>query len=375
MPSRSLCLWLPCSALLLGSLTLTQAAHAAPPEVAVSQPLVREITDYEHFTGRSEPLEAVEIRARVLGLIDKVHFEPGAMVKKGDLLFTLDARLYKATVELAEAEVKRAETRLKVAEADFQRVKRLAETGVISREEVDKTSAERTDAEAAVTVARAKMDAARFDLESTRLTAPISGRIGRALLTAGNYVPAGTTPLTSIVSLDPLGVGFDVDEANYLQLQRRLREGKVKTKKETELPVEARFRDEAPRQARVDFVDNRVDPSTGTIHMRAVLANADGLLLPGMFAHVRLTTGEPYKALLVPEQAIVTDHGKAYLLVVSEQNVVEKRWVTSGLLYSGLRAVKEGLKEGDWVVVGGAKDAQPGTMVKPKREALVAPAP
>jgi RND family efflux transporter MFP subunit len=375
MASRSIGLGFCCSLLLLAGPVFPCAVHGAPPEVAVSQPLVREITDYEDFTGRSEPLESVEIRARVPGLIDMVHFKAGGTVKQGELLFTLDPRSYKAAVDLAEAEVKRAEAHLKVAEADFQRVKKLVETGTVAREELDKAAAERTDAESALTLAKGKMDTARLELDFTRITAPIGGRIGRPFLTAGNYVPAGTTPLASIVSLDPLGVSFNVDEASYLRLQRRMREGKLKAKKETDLLVEVRFGDEAPRQARLDFVDNRIDPTTGTLRMRAVLANADGLLLPGMFAHVRLTTSEPYQALLVPEQAVGTDQGKKYLLVVSEQNVVDKRPVTLGPFYDGLRAVKEGLKEGEWVVITELNDAKPGTTVKPKRVPLTAPAP
>jgi RND family efflux transporter MFP subunit len=368
-------LWLVWSALFLGALTVNPGAHAAPPEVTVSQPLVREITDFEEFVGRSEPLESVEVRARVLGLIDKVHIEAGATVKKGDLLFTLDPRPYKAALELAEAEVKRAEAHLKLAEAGFQRMKKLAEIGTIAREELDKAVAERAEAEAAVTVARVKVETARLDLEGAHIAAPISGRTGRLLLTPGNYVAAGTTTLTSIFSLDPMGVAFDVDEASYLRLQRRTGEGKLRARWGTDLPVEVRFNDNVPRRARVDFVDNRLDPTTGTLRMRAVLGNADGLLLPGMFAHVRLMTSEPYKALLVPDKAVGKDQDQSYLLVVSEQNVVEKRSVTPGLLYDGLRAVKEGLKEKDWVVVGGAKDAQPGTTVKPKKEPLMAPAP
>jgi multidrug efflux system membrane fusion protein len=367
MLSRSLYLGLTCFALLLAGLLLTSAAHAAPPEVVVSQPLVREVADYEDFDGRSEPLESVEIRTRVLGLIDKVHFEEGATVKKGDLLFTLDPRPYRAVAEVAEADAKLAEARLKLAETTLQRMKKLAETGTVSREELDKAAAERVDAEAALTVAKVKVDAARIDLEATRIMAPISGRIGRTLLTAGNYVQAGATPLARIVSLDPLGVAFDVDERSYLRLQRQLREGKLKAKKETELPVVVRFQDEAPRQARLDFVDNRVDPSNGTLRMRAVFANADGLLLPGMFARVRLTTSEPYRALLVPEPAVGKDKGKAYLLVVSEQNIVEKRPVTLGSAHDGLRAVNEGLKEEEWVVVAGPTEVRPGMAVKPKR--------
>jgi RND family efflux transporter MFP subunit len=373
MASRSL--FLSFSLVLLAGTVFSLTAHAAPPEVVVSQPLVREVTDYEDFTGRSEPLESVEVRARVLGLIDKVHFEPGATVKQGDLLFTLDPRPYKAAADLAEAEVKRAEARLVVAEANFQRMKKLAETGTISREEFDKAAAERTEAEAAVNVAKVKLDTARLDLEWTQIRAPINGRTGRPLLSAGNYVQAGTTPLTSIVSLDPMGVAFGVDEAGYLRLQKRMREGKLKARWGTDLPVEVLFKDDVLRRARVDFVDNRLDTNTGTLHMRAVLANPDGLLLAGMFAHVRLITSEPYKALLVSNEAAGKDRDESYLLVVSEQNVVERRPVTLGLLYNGLRAVKEGLKETDWVVTAGANDAKPGTTVKPKRLPLVSPNP
>jgi RND family efflux transporter MFP subunit len=276
---------------------------------------------------------------------------------------------------VAEAEVKRAEAHLKFAEADFQRMKKLAEAGTVSREDVDKAIAERAEAEAGLAAAKVKLDTARLDLEATRITAPISGRIGRPLLSAGNYVQAGTTPLTRIVSIDPMGVGFDVDEASYLRLQRRIREGKLRARWGTDLPVEVHFNDDVPRRARVDFVDNHLDPKTGTLPMRGVLANTDGLLLGGMFARVRLLTTEPYKALLVPSEAIGKDREQSYLLVVSEQNVVEKRPITAGMLHDGLRAVKEGLKETDWVVVGGSREAQPGTTVKPKRQPLAAPSP
>jgi RND family efflux transporter MFP subunit len=288
--------WLSCLALVLGS-GATGLAADPPPEVPVRQPLVREVTDYQDFTGRTEAVSQVELRARVSGFLDRVLFKDGADVKKGELLCEIDPRPYMA--ELQKAETRRAveEAKLKRAEAEFKRAKALLPRQGISREDFDKIADDRAVAEAEVHAAMAECEAAKLNVAFTKVTAPISGRISRRLIDPGNVVRADETPLATIVSLDPMYVYFDVDERTALRMWRAAREGKAKAA--TELPVAMGLADEKgfPHRGKVDFADNRVDPKTGTLRMRAVLPNADGLLVPGLFVRVRLTTSEPHKAL------------------------------------------------------------------------------
>jgi RND family efflux transporter MFP subunit len=290
---------LSCLVLVLASEATCLAAEpaAAPPEVPVRQPLVREVADYEDFTGRTEAVSQVELRARVSGYLDKVLFKDGAEVRKGELLFEIDPRPYMAELQRAETHRAVSEAKLKQAETELKRATALLARQAISREEFDKIADDRAVAEAEVHVARAECEVAKLNLSFTKVTAPISGRISRRLIDPGNVVKADDTALATLVSLDPMYVYFDVEEGTALRLWRAAREGKAK--RAAELPVAMGLADEQgyPHRGIVDFADNRVDPKTGSLRMRAVLPNADGLLVPGLFVRVRLTTSGPHKAL------------------------------------------------------------------------------
>jgi RND family efflux transporter MFP subunit len=340
--------------------------------VAVSQPLLREVSDYVDFTGRVEAAQMIEIRARVGGTLVKVYPQAERVIKEGDLLFEIDPRPYQADLEKAEAEVKRSEAQLKRRSAEMQRAKSLQARGGISLDEFDRIEGDRDEAEASMQGARATRDLARLKLDSTRITAPVRGKVSRPQLSAGNLVVADTTVLATIITSDPMNVDFNVDERTVLRLGRERREGKTRSALESGLTVLVGLADEEgfPRRGQVDSVDTRFDPANGTLRCRAVIPNPDGLLLPGLFARVRLVTGAPSKALLVSGDAVLTDQGQRYLFVVSDRDVVERRTVKLGMLHDDLRAVKEGLKEGEWVVVDGLETVKAGMTVKPERVAM-----
>jgi RND family efflux transporter MFP subunit len=346
---------------------LKPAAEEPPPQVNVVQPVAREVTDYEDFTGRLQAISTVDLRARVSGYLDKAPFKEGSDVKKGEVLFEIDPRPYQAELDKAQAAAALGEARLKAAEANLERAKALLGKGGIGREEYDKIVSDRDEAAAAVKVGRANLDLARLNLSFTKVTAPIDGRIGRRLVDPGNLVKADDTLLATIVSLDPMQVTFNVDERTVLRLRRLAGEGKIKSPRDGEQSVLLGLADEEgfPRRGKLDFVNNQVDADTGTLLMRATFANRDGLLLPGLFARVRLPVGAPHKALLVPESAIATDQGQKFLYVVDDQNKVVYRRVRVGPLHDGLRVVEEGLQPDDWVISGGAQRVRAGMTVKP----------
>ena len=363
------------SVLVLAAAAACTAAEPPAPEVPVVRPVVREVTDYEDFAGRTEASAAVEVRARVTGYLDKVLFKDGDDVKKGDVLFEIDPRPYRAELEKAQAVVALAEARLKQADDAAKRAAALLASKAVSPEDLDKATADRAEAEAAVAVARASLQAAKLTLESSRVAAPFDGRVGRRLVDPGGLVKADDTVLAVIAARDPMCVVFDVDERTALRLRRAVREGKPRAEGEGSLTVAMGLADEEgfPHSGTVDFADNRVDPEKGTLRMRAAFANADGLLVPGLSARVRLTVGKPYKALLVPEEAVGLEEGMKFVLVVGEKDVVEQRKVDLGPRQDGWRAVKEGLREDDRVVVGGPKGLRPGTTVKPREAAVPVP--
>jgi RND family efflux transporter MFP subunit len=366
----SCCLLLAGGAILGGEDPLTKGPpilpKSGPPEVAVSQPLAREVTDYEDFTGRTEAVQRVDLRARVTGYIDKVNFKEGASVKRGDVLFEIDPRPYKAELDQAAAELVLAEARLKKAATDLERAKALLKAKGISQEEYANIEADVLVAQAGVQAARARRERAQLNLEFTKVTAPIDGKIDRPALTAGNLAVADTTSLATLFSVDPLYVAFDLDERTLLRL--RLKGGK-----EGELPVRMGLAGEEgfPRRGKVQSVGAQVDPNTGTVRCRAILPNPDGLLMPGMFVRVRLVTSAPYNALLVTEQAVLSDQGQKFVYVVSDKNVVERRPVKVGSAQDGgLRVVTEGLKSDEWVVVKGFKVVEVSATVEPKKVAM-----
>jgi len=289
MSARSLCAWLCCPLLIVAA-----GAAADPPPKDNSRPATRAAADEaEHlFTGRTEAAATVDIRARVTGYLDKVSFKEGADVKQGDLLFEIDPRPYQAALAQADAALALAEAHVKRADSEFKRLKALLAQSAVSREEYDRAVSDVDEAKAGAVLAKASRDVANLNLSFTKITAPVAGRIGRRFVDPGNVVKADETTLTTIVGKDPMYVYFDVDEDTYLNLRRAVRDGKIKAGKLEELPVAVRLSGEEgfPHKGKLDFVDNRLDPAKGTIRMRAVLPNADGLLVPGLFAKARLTT-------------------------------------------------------------------------------------
>jgi len=345
----------------------TAGAAPPPPAVSVAKAVEREIADWDEFTGRLDAVETVEVRPRVAGQIERVAFRHGAEVKKGDLLFVIDARPYRAELDRAQAELARAVTQLDLARDLLARAQRLVGEGGVSRQELDERSAAAKQAEAAVAAAKAAVETARLNVEFTEVRAPIAGRTGRAEVTAGNLVAAGASVLTTIVALDPIHVWFEGDEQVYLKYRALARAGGLAPGRDGRIAVFVGLSSETghPHEGRVDFVDNRLDPRTGTIRVRAVLPNRDRVFTPGLFARVKLAGSTRYRAVLVNDRAVGTDQNRKFVLVLGEGNKVDYRAVQLGPLADGLRVVREGLKTGETIVVNGLQRVRPGMPVTP----------
>jgi multidrug efflux system membrane fusion protein len=355
-----------------------QVPSPQAPEVTVAAVPQKEIIDWDRYVGRLRAVETVEVRARVSGYLQSVNFREGAIVKEDDLLFVIDPRPNEAARRAAEAEMVMAETRLRLAETQRKRAERLVKSKSIPEEEFDVRTEERREAAAAVDAARATLEAARLDLEFTQIRAPITGRIGRALVTPGNLVSGGTensTLLTTIVSLDPIHVYITADEQAYLHYRRMDQEGRRPSSRDVPNPVRLKLADEEQfsHEGVMDFVDNRVDESTGTMLGRAVFANPDFLLTPGMFAEVELLGEGPYEAVLVPDAAIGNDQARQFVYVVDANNVAERRYVVPGRLHGSLRVIREGLNPGERVVINGIQRVRPGEPVTPQTGAIELP--
>jgi RND family efflux transporter MFP subunit len=359
-----------------------------PPSVSVSYPVEQEITDFVDFTGRTAAVDSVEVRARVWGYLDKVNFKEGALVKKGDLLIQIDCRTYQAALNQAEGNLASMEARVQRLEADFNRAQRLVKSGALSREDFDKTVGDRGESIASLAALRAAVQQAKLDLEFTRLTAPVNGRVGRALVTEGNMVQSGQlggTLLTTIVSVDPMYVYFDMDERTVLRVQQLVRDTKALKDEKPEtngknsspwlvhhdavqvflgLANETGF----PHEGTIDFVDNQINPKTGTLRVRGVFPNKDEALTPGLFARVRLPLGHPRQALLVSDRAIDADQGQKILYVIDKDHKVTSRPIRVGARHDRLRVIEDGLKPGELVVVNGLQQVRPGVIVEPKIE-------
>jgi len=344
--------------------------------VTVSQPLEKEITDYHQYTGRLEAAETVEVRARVRGELTDIYFKDGALVTAGQPLFQLDPRTYKAVLAGAVAKKANAEASLKLAETEYERNYQLLQRKAASARDVEIWIAKKGVALAEVSQAEADIDRAKLDVDFTKIKAPITGRISRAQVTKGNLVNAGggDTLLTTLVSVDPMYVYFDVDERSLeLYKQRRAKElGDSAKDKTPVIPVFLTLvadEDRPPREGVIDFAENRLNPATGTIRVRGVFPNKDGRLTPGQFARVSLPVGEKYKGLLVTDAAIGIDQGQKYLLVVDSQNKAVYRRVTPGRLDDDLRIFPPGAgpKAGEWVIVNGVQRVRPGIEVKPEQ--------
>ena len=361
-----------------GSNAAAQAAAAPPPpQVDVAQVVARQVTEFDEFTGRFEAIQRVEIRPRVSGYISSVNFTEGREVKKGDVLFVIDPRPYEATYKHAKAQLDQAHSQATLAQSERVRATKLLQSHAISQEEYDSRVASLEQADANEEAAQAALDSAALDLSFTRVTAPIDGRISRALITLGNLVTAGQTQLTTLVSLDPIYVRFDGDEQAYLKyikLAREAAQAKSKTNEAgttgSEVMVGLANESGYPHQGVMVFVDNELDPTTGTIRGRAKLDNHDRAFTPGLFARVKLMGSNQYNALLINDSAVGTDQTVRYVLVVGADNKVEYRPVKLGPIIDGLRVVTDGLKAGETIVVSGLQRVRPGSPVTPARVAM-----
>jgi RND family efflux transporter MFP subunit len=353
------------------SLTRATAAEAPKPADAPAAPKVtvavveeKLLADYDEITGHVEAAETVELRARVSGHLDAVHFQAGQLVKKDDLLFTIDPRWYRAQFDLATA-------RADVAEREMKRADELLAASAISGEEAEARRARAAEA-------RAVLATARLDLEHTEVRAPISGRVSRALVTAGNLVsgsPGNATELTTIVSVGDAFVYADIDESTFLKFNRLARENRLITEN-GRVPVDLQLADETgfPRHGYVESSDNRLNPMTGSLTLRLVFPNADGALVPGLFARVRVPVGTPQPTLLVSERAIGTDQSQKFVLAVGSDHTAAYRTVQLGAVIESKRVIRTGLHAGDQVIVNGLQRVRPGMAVDPQLDVAAAPA-
>jgi RND family efflux transporter MFP subunit len=350
-----------------------QPAAPPPPKVTVAKPVVRTIVDQDEYVGRFVAVDVVEVRARVSGYLDKVHFQDGQAVKQGDLLFTIEKRPFQNTLDQARANLALARSNLEFTEADLARGKQLLRDRTISEQVFDQRNQAFRNAQASVAANEALVRQAELDLEYTELKAPISGRIGDRRVTPGNLVTGGaggtTTLLAAIVSIDPIRLEFTFDEASLLRYERLARGGNDVTGRNS--PVRLKLIDEQDfaHRGKMDFVDNVIDRGTGTIRGRAQFANADGLFTPGMFARVQVPGSAPYAATLVPDVAIGTEQARKFVLVVNADNVATQKYVTLGDVVDGLRVIKTGLAADDRVIVNGLMQARAGGKVAPQEQA------
>jgi RND family efflux transporter MFP subunit len=356
------------------------ATAPPPPKVTVSQPISRDVVEWEEYTGRLEAIESVEVRARVNGYLQSIHFKNGGIVKQGDLLFVIDPRPYQAELERAKAELALATVRLERTGKDLARAQMLVRSRAVSEEEVDTRVSDQRQAQESVQAARAMVNAAQLNVEFTQVRAPISGRISRNFVSVGNLINGGTTQstlLTTIVSLDPIYCYFEADERSYLKGMRQVRNGDRTNGRAGKQPVYVGLADEEafPHQGYIDFVDNRLDPNTGTITGRAVLPNPDLLLAPGLFARVRIPAGGKYKALMLPPEAVGSDLSQQFVFVVDDQNLAQYRKVALGPIIDSLRVIRDGLQPDDWVIVKGIQRAKTGAKVDPTKQDIAGSPP
>ena len=349
-------------------------AQQAPP-VDVAKPLAQQIVEYDVYTGRFEAVERVEIRSRVSGYLEEVGFEDGEIVADGALLFVIDQRTFRAEIARAEANVAAAEAQRALAQIELDRATTLAERKVGSIQVVDRATATMSGAEAQVAIAEAELRQARLNLDFTEIRAPLSGKMSNRKVDPGNLVVGGAntaTLLSTIVSIDPIHFVFTASEADFLRYSRLTGQSDGLSGLTTPYPVDVRLMDEEgfDHVGTLDFVDNQIDPNSGTIVARAILPNADGFLVPGVFGRVRLTGSGEFEALLIPDEAVLSDQARKIVMVVDAEGTVSPRPVRLGDLHKGLRVIKEGLSPDDRVIVAGVQRARPGAKVTPQEVIL-----
>jgi RND family efflux transporter MFP subunit len=347
-----------------------------PPAVTVAKPTRQMVVDQDEYVGRFVPVNSVEIRARVGGYLDKINFTDGQMVKEGDTLFVIDRRPYRHVLEQAKANLTQARANLAYAQSDLERGAQLVKDKTITQQTYDQRLQTKNVAEANVRAQEEAVAAAELDHEFTELRAPVSGRIGDRRVSVGNLVMGGLTGsptmLATIVSMDPIRFEFTFDEAAYLRYERLARQSKDVTSRDGSVGVAVKLLDEKDfmHQGRMDFVDNVIDRTSGTIRGRAVFANPDGVLTPGMFGRIRVPGSPPYLAMLVPDAAIGTDQARKFVLVVDTDGTVHQKFVTLGQAIGPLRVVKDGISPEDSVVINGLMRARPGQKVAPQEQGV-----
>jgi RND family efflux transporter MFP subunit len=344
-----------------------QPPAAQPPEVIVGKPEMQTVTNFEEFTGHTEAKNSIVVRAMVSGYLEKVYFKEGTDVKENAPLFLIDPKIFQAQFDQADANLLLAKAHLKRLEADYKRAESLLPSRAISQEDFDKVDGDRNEAAAAVKVAENARNVAKQNLDYTKISATIDGRVSRQMIDPGNMVKANDTPLTSIVSLDKIYVYFDIDERAAIRINRLIDDGKID---KSAIKVDFGLADEQgfPHEAIINFFDNQIDPATGTLRLRAVIDNPRHFLMPNMYLRVRLPIGKPYDVLMVPERALGSDQGQKFLFLVDGDNKAVYQQVQCGPLRNGMRAILSGLKSTDRFVVTGLQRIRPGDEVAPKEE-------
>jgi RND family efflux transporter MFP subunit len=356
----------------------TAPASPPPPRVTVSEPLRRAVTAWDDYSGRFAALAHVEIRARVGGALEEMHFRDGQLVRRGDLLFTIDPRPYQAALAEVQGRLAEARSRLDLAQRELGRANELRRSQTVPEAVVDQRADMVRAGNAAVAVGEAQLQRAQLDLDWTRVESPVTGRPGRHLVSPGNIISGGesaSTLLAVVVSVDPIDVYFDVDQSAYLRYQRLAREGSRPSSRESATPVLLALGDDPAfnHRGQINFVDNVADAQTGTVRGRARFANPDGALTPGIFARLRLPGSAEHEALLLPDNAIGNDQSRRVVFVVGEENRVSMREVRLGRLIDGLRVIREGLRPDELVVVNGLQRVRAGQPVTPERRPIEAP--
>jgi len=357
-----------------------QAGGVPPPTVTVAKPVTQTVTDYDEYVGRFIALDFVEVRARVSGYLEKIHFTDGQIVKQGDLLFTIDRRPFQNALAQARANLASARAQLAYATADLERGSSLVREQTITQQTFDQRTQAKRVAEASVSAQEAAVAQAELDLQFTELRAPITGRIGDRRVSTGNLVTGGTTGTTTllatIVATDPIRFEFTFDEASFLRYERLAKSGNVADSRLSKLPAKLKLIDERDfdHKGEMDFVDNVIERTTGTIRGRAQFANSRDIFTPGMFARIQIPGSAPYKALLVPDVAIGTEQVRKFVYTVAADGTVSQKFVTLGQLVGPLRVIKDGLAPDDRVIINGMVRARSGQKVTPEEGSATAPA-
>jgi membrane fusion protein, multidrug efflux system len=344
------------------------ASAPPPPKVSVAKPVVKQITEWDDFTGRFAAVDSVDVRARVSGYVDKVNFDEGSLVKAGDLLFTVDPRPYQAVVDEATANLDVANTQYDFASKELSRAESLVERGNISRSALDERRQQYASAQAQIEGAKAALRRAKLDLEFTQVRAPIAGRVSNKQVSIGNLVEADKTVLTNIVSIDPMQFYFDIDEQSYLAYARTTLDGNGVASMVASVEVRVTLPDESDggRKGHLDFIDNRIDDATGTMRARAVFPNTDGLLQPGLFGRISIPGSPPHEGVLIPDEAISSDQDRRIVYVLDDKNAVTAQVVRPGPRIDGYRVIRKGLTGSERIVIDGLMRVRPGVTVEPQ---------